>query len=226
MSGLAELAAVMMGNAQRRIDMTAANVSNVNTPAYRARHVFAQILDSRIAMPIETELPEHGTGPVSFKQTGNPLDIATDSGAVLVMRAGSEFRQIRSAQLNRATDGRLVDAQGGVLQAVGGGDVIVGAGPLAILKDGTLLVGGQPEARIGLFRPTDAGIMAPSLSLPDPVQDGVLHQGMVVPSNVDLSTEMVELNRASRMAETGAKVFQLYDDLTGRAASMLGDIRK
>ena len=45
-------------------------------------------------------------------------------------------------------------------------------------------------------------------------------------SEVELSDEMIELNKATRMAETGAKLFQLQDDLLAKTASQLGSIGK
>lgn len=232
MPGLAELAAVMMQGAERRIDVTAANISNVATPGYRGQRVFSQVMDSRSGLPqtLQAFVPVGQAG--ALKATGNALDLATDANAVLLLRAGEQFVQTRSVQLKRDVDGRLIDRQGGVLQAAGGGDVVVGGGEPQILHDGTVLINGQAEARIGMFVAADDRLVPPqgrsaSLgSLAQPSETGVLRQGMVVPANVDAGTEMIELNKASRMAETGAKVFQLYDDLIGKAASQLGNMGK
>ena len=138
---------------------------------------------------------------------------------------------VSSAQLRRDSEGRLTDSLGRILQAAGGGDIVISANNPVILKDGTMLVGGQPEARVGLFASAsevrragngEQGISAGSL--PNIADDAVVHQGMVVPSDVDLASEMVALTQAGRTAETGAKLFQIYDDLLGRVATKMGDI--
>jgi len=223
----------MMQSAERRIDVSANNVSNISTPGYRGARVYSQILDQRGNLPAPVLAMATRRAPPMLRSTGNPTDLATDRGAVLLLRSGESFLQTRSVQLSRDDEGRLVDVQGRALQAAGGGDLVATAGALRILSDGALLVDGQPEGKVGLFLPSsddglsssDAGSGATSI-IPEAAEGGVVHQGMLVPSDVDLAAEMIELNRSSRMAETGAKIFQLYDELTSRAATLLGDTRK
>jgi flagellar basal-body rod protein FlgF len=231
MAGLAELATVMMASAQRRIEVTASNISNINTPGFRSQKVFQQVLDERQTAPVTTLAIPRRTDQPAFKQTGNPLDLAVSGSASLLLRAGDRLIGVSSAQLRRDSEGRLADSLGRILQAAGGGDIVISANNPVILKDGTMLVGGQPEARVGMFASTsevggegnvDHGISAGSL--PDIADDAVLHQGMVVPSDVDLASEMVDLTHAGRTAETGAKLFQIYDDLLGRVATKMGEI--
>lgn len=230
MPGIAELGAIMMQGAQRRIESTASNISNIATPGYRAQRVFAQVLDTRTALPQSLVASSHAPESTALKATGNPLDIAVDQSVVLLMRAGDRLVETRSAQLKRDTDGRLTDHQGRILQAAGGGDLSIGQGTPKILQDGTVLINGQAEGRIGMFVPRGTSNFAANASGDNasflPATAGLLRQGVIVPANVDAAAEMIELNRASRMAETGAKVLQLYDDLVGKAASQLGDIRK
>lgn len=230
MPGIAELAAVMMQGAQRRIENTASNISNIATPGYRAQRIFTQVLDARSALPQSSVASNRAPEGVALKATGNPLDLAVDQSVVLLMRAGDRLVETRSAQLKRDGDGRLTDHQGRILQSAGGGDLSIGEGSPKILQDGTVLINGQAEARIGMFVPGSAsnsgGDAAGRNAVPEPATSGLLRQGMIAPANVDAAAEMIELNRASRMAETGAKVFQLYDDLVSKAASQLGDVRK
>ena len=233
MPGLAELAAVMMQGAARRIDATAANVSNMATPGYQSRRVFSQIVDVRSGLPAFPQAFSRTAQPGSLKATGNKLDFAADAGAVLLLRVGQTFVETRSVQLKRMTDGRLVDAQGRILQAAGGGDLMISSSAPEVLPDGTMLVNGQAEARIAVYEAstdssgnTSTNDVSSLQELPAAAQAHAVRQGMLVPANVDVAAEMIELNRASRMAETGAKVMQLYDDLVGKAATQLGDVRK
>lgn len=236
MPGLAEIASVMMSGAERRIDVSARNVSNMNTPGFQSGRVFSSLLEGSASLPSDT-IGIAGQGKTgALKTTGNPLDLATDRGSVLMFRSGSSFYASRCGQLRRDVDGHLVDGRGGYLQASGGGDVTIGAGIPRMLGDGTVLIDGQAEGRIGLF---DAGKLATSDSGGSQMQggdlaaslteagangSGLLHQGAIVPSNVDLSAEMVELTRASRQAEAGARLFQVYDDLLGKAATKLAEM--
>lgn len=221
MPGLAEIAATMMIGAEQRIDIAAGNVSNLNTPGYRARRIFAETLETRAGLPVSRTMLARPKQDLAMTKTGAPFDFATDAGSLLALRAPDGLVFSRSAQLQRDGEGRLIDGQGRVLQGADGADLVVSQGTAKVLGDGTVLVDGQPEGRIGLFDPAsvDAG-------RPETAEAGQVHQGTVVGSDVELGDEMLELNKSSRMAETGAKLFQLYDDLLARTASQLGSIVK
>jgi flagellar basal body rod protein FlgG len=230
----------MMDSAQRRVDVTAQNVANMATPAYRSRRIFAQVLDLRQALPCDVVELASGDA-AALKATGNPLDIATDPGTVLKLRSGAGYEQTRAAQLHQNADGFLVDGEGRVLQAEGGGDLVANGGTPQILKDGTVLVAGQAVAKVGLFlesgeqdvlgatgRASANGGMhgARKTASVRGGDGGVVHTGMLVAADVDLGAQMVELTKASRLAETGARVFSVYDDLLGAASSKLGELAK
>lgn len=229
MAGLSDLAASMLAASQGRLEVVANNVSNIGTPGFRSRKVFQQVMDGRQALPVVSARQGGAAVDAALKITGNPLDIAITGGAALLLREGDRLVPAFSGQFHRAADGRLADATGRVLQAAGGGDLVVSGAAPVLLKDGTLLVGGQAEARIGAFAldpsdPEGHGFSADVGALPAEADGAALHQGMTIPSDVDLGTEIVEMTRAARMAETGARVFQVYDDLMGRVASKLGEV--
>ena len=225
MSGVAELVSVMMNSAERRMAVTAANLSNVSTPSFQARRVFSQIVDLREGVPVDTVSFARSGSARGLKATGNALDVAVNGNAVLMLRGESGYFPVNSVQLQRDRDGRLVDGMGRALQSIGGGDIVMGRGTPAILADGTIILDGQAVARIGLFRAGIAEAGDRGLpGLPDATENGSVAQGYVAPSNVDPAEEMVELTKASRFAETGARIFQIYDDLVGRATSKLGEL--
>ena len=214
----------MITSAERRIDVAAVNVSNIGTPGYRTRRVFADLVGVQSGLPVNREIVVASDNTPSLIQTGNPLDFATDAGSVLALRSPTGILFSRAAQLQRSADGRLIDGEGRALQSVEGADLIVSSGTPTVTDDGVVLVGGQPEGRIGLFDASLAG--ASAVQAPDVRSGASIKQGMVVGSNVELSDEMLELNKASRMAETGARVFQIYDDLLAKAASQIGSISR
>lgn len=219
--GLGQIAAAMMIGAEQRIDVTATNVSNISTPGYRARRIFAETLDARSGLPVLHEVFARPSENVSFKETGSPFDFATDAGSVLALSSPQGVIFTRSAQLHRDGDGRLIDQQGRALQGSDGGDLVVTSGKAVVSADGTVLVDGQPQGQLGLFDAASAQAGRAEL-----IATGSVKQGMVVGSDVELGDEMLELNKASRFAETGARLFQINDDLLGKTASLLGSISK
>lgn len=229
MAGLSDLAASMLAASQGRLEVVANNVSNIGTPGFRSRRIFQQVMDGRQALPVVSARQGAAAANAPLKVTGNPLDIAITGGGALLLREGDRLTPAFSGQFHRAADGRIADAAGRVLQAAGGGDLVVSGAAPVLLKDGTLLVEGQAEARIGAFAldpsdPDGLGLSAEAGLLSAEADGAALHQGMTIPSDVDLGTEMVEMTRAARMAETGARVFQVYDDLMGRVATKLGEV--
>lgn len=222
MSGFSDLAASMLVSAQQRLEITALNVSNLSTPGYLSRKAFQRVMDVRQTAPTISVVRPDNPKASALKATGNPLDLAVTGGGVLLVRSGGALVPIIAGQFSRDGDGRLVDANGRVLQAFGGGDLKLSSDNPVVLQDGTVLVDGQPEARVGAFVASAEGFDGrdPNLgNLPDAAEEAVLHQGMTVPSNVDLASEMVEITKAAQMAQTGARLFQIYDDLIGRVAS-------
>jgi flagellar basal body rod protein FlgG len=214
----------MITGAERRIEVAAANVSNMNTPGYKTRRIFAETVDSRSGLPNLREVQVNPAAGLAMTNTGAPFDLSTDAGAAMALRSNNGLEYVRTAQLHRDAEGRLVDMRGRALQGSDGTDLVVSDSTAKILPDGTVLVAGQPEARIGLFDEAASNLAGS----PEPlaVQDGVVRQGMVLGSGVELGDEMLELSKATRMAETGAKLFQLSDDLLARTASQLGSIGK
>ncbi|MBY8825550.1 flagellar basal body protein [Sphingomonas colocasiae] len=232
MAGVSELAIATIQSAQHRIELIANNVSNINTPGFRSSRVFQQVVDSRSGIPESMSATVSPANSPVMRTTDRPLDIAVAGSAFLLLRQGDRLIPVSSAQLHLDANKQLVDDHGRILQSVGGGDLVVSASNPQILQDGTILVGGQPEGRVGLFviDPTEAANGASRLGLsvdaaPPQSEDAIVRQGMIIPSDVDLSVEMANLTQASRMAETGARIFKVADELLGSAASKLGDLR-
>jgi flagellar basal-body rod protein FlgF len=229
MAGLSELAAATILAAQRRIELISINVTNINTPGFRSKRVFQQVLDIRSSMPESGFVTSKPSSSPVMRSTERPLDVAVAGDAWMLLREGDRLVPVASAQLHLDQDKRMIDDHGRVLQSAGGGDLVVSSANPQILQDGTILVGGQPEGRVGLFaldaQDALSGTGLGVDDIPPPSDEAMVRQGMIVPSDVDLSAEMTNLTQASRMAETGARIFKVADELLGSATSKLGDLR-
>jgi flagellar basal-body rod protein FlgF len=232
MSGLVESAAAILSASERRLEVAAQNVANIATPGFKRQLSF-----SRLVAPAEANGASEAGVAVhrDFAQgtlagTGNPLDLAISGPGFFELRSESGTIYSRQGQFRLAADGTLVTPQGYVLQAAGGGDLVLERAAVSILEDGTVLDRGVPVARIAVLAAADEGALQPvggsHFIAPEgamtALPEAVVRQGMVENSNVSLGDEMVSTMAAVRQAETGARLIQVYDELLGRAISSLG----
>lgn len=211
---------------RRMLDVTANNIANMNTTAYRAeRPVFDDYVtrvsrgDATAFVVDRATYTDLREGTVSV--TGNPLDIAIRGDAWLQVETPEGIRYTRDGRLQRSQDGMLVTVDGhNVLDADGNTvEVPEDVGPISIGADGTLsyMVGGQGEeiqsvelGRIGLFTlPNPEGLQRDGNGLVTaegealPAVGATLVQGALEGSNVQPIMEMVRLidiNRAYALA--------------------------
>lgn len=235
MSGLMEAATAILGASERRVEVAAHNVSNVSTPGYKRRVGFQQVLDARqdgvAALPAPSTVAEvSDLKQGALTATGNPLDLAISGDGFFRLRDGDQPLYSRQGRFRLGEGGALVTAQGYVLQDAGGGDVVLDRAAVSVLGDGTVLDGGRPVARVAIAGvPKGAAIervgetyfRIPDAALEE-VPGALVRQGMVEGANVVLGDEMVAMMAATRQAEGGARLVQVYDELMGRVMSVLG----
>lgn len=227
--GLLELGEVLLAASQRRLDTISGNVANATTPGYKSLNAFGDILnaaDSDRATAID--FAQGG-----LRATGASLDLALSGPGFLRVRGNEAFFYVRGGQFTRTDDGRLANAHGMMLQESGGGDVVIASDNVEVLQDGTILEQGIPIARIGVFETreeTSVGALGGAIfSAPEgdmrEASETLIRQRMLEASNVDLTSQMVEMMAALRQAEIGARIVQSYDGLLGQAISTLGNAK-
>lgn len=239
---------------QEALEITANNIANMNTAAFKRSSVrFSELLsnpgttDSASAaqdlaatfagVSVQATPQVLTQGPL--QQTSQPMDIAVNgpgffevlgpSGQTILWRGGT--MQISADGHLAASNGMTLKAmiavptgassltigQDGTVQAVLAGDTkttVLGKLELAMVKDPTSLtnVGG------GLYQ---AG-SAQDLTIAAPGQDGagVLAQGSLEGSNVQLADEMTALLLTQRAYGAAAQVVQAGDQLMSIANSL------
>ena len=223
--GLLELGEAMLAASTQRLEAVAQNVANSATPGYKAQLSFEQTLADAAGAAHRTPNLAQGT----LQRTGAPLDLALAGPGFFALRDGETITYTRSAQFERDANGRVVDAAGRVLQAVGGGDIVVSRADPEILSDGVILEDGLPQAAIAVFDIDDANslqsIGGAHFSAPDGAMAAIeanVRQGMLESSNVDTAHEVLQMMTAIRQAETGARVVQTYDALISQSITTLG----
>lgn len=232
MSGLIESAETILGGVQRRLDAVSRNIANVTTPGYRREISFLDLVSgpntiSSIPTATKTRRDERQG---SITATSSPLDLAISGPGFFQVRDGERLIYTRQGQFRANEDGLIVNSQGFVLQQSGGGDLTFPGATPAIEEDGTVLIGGQPVARIALFEAEPGASLDPYgttgfVADPAAMQEvvaPVIRQGALENSNVVLGDEMVAMTGVMREAQSGARLVQLYDQLIDRAITTMG----
>jgi len=173
----------------------------------------------------------------AFEETGNPLHMAINGPAWLAVETpDGGMAYTRDGALGRSADGTLVTATG--MPLAGGIVVPPDATNLTIEPDGTVSASfGNDAEPVTLGRlelavfpnparlsPKGGNLFAetPSSGVPriaEP-EDGVVQQGFLERSNVDIASELIELILAQRAFELNSKVVQAADETLQTAANL------
>ncbi len=254
-------AATGMSAQQMNVDVIANNLSNVNTAGFKKMRVdFEDLFYQTYQVPgtrtsattqntsgIQVGL---GTRPVDiqksfsqgeFQQTENPLDLAVEGdGFFQVALPDGTTAYTRSGAFKQDADGRLVSADGYVLQPEislpqDATEVYVGVdGTVSVLQAGSTeatIVGNIELARFvnpaGLSN-LGKSLYAPTESSGDPLTGtpgsegiGSIAQRYLESSNVKVVEEMVTMILAQRAYEMNSKVIKTSDDMISMANNLV-----
>jgi flagellar basal-body rod protein FlgG len=244
MANVLDVAAISMSGDMRRVEAVAHNIANVATPGFKrmlsasgsaavsgAGAAADRAADTSAGIGVGAML-NTDLGPGRLSQTGNSLHLALAGNGFFTLRAGEKLLFTRAGAFERADDGRLVNPEGAALQA-DGGDLIIGAGPLTVTADGTVIEGDRPVGRLQIVdfggRPLLVRAGASSFHA-DPasatrVDTPIVKQGFLEAANVDAGREMVHLIEAMRRFELGQKLALAHEDMMDRALRRIGDLQ-
>jgi flagellar basal-body rod protein FlgF len=237
---------------ERQMDVVANNVANVNTNGYKAdKSLFQEFLksgaheDNFIGRDRAVSyVQDFGTfkdfSPGPTEQTKNPLDVAIDGGAFLVVQTPAGERYTRDGGLNINNQGQLVTAGG--LQVLGSSGPIVFQPTdhdVSIASDGniTVLEGinriDSVRGKLRLVSFADAQKLLKEGSNLYSAGTGVaaqpdtasrVRQGFVEKSNVSSVAEMSRMIEVTRTYTQVASMLQSQSDLHKSAIEKLADV--
>ncbi len=240
---------------ERELDVVANNIANVTTNGFKAdRPVFQEYLtpvarENRFPAP-DRQLSfvyDRGSwhdfrqGPI--QTTGNPLDIAIDTNAFLVVQTPAGERYTRSGSLQLNSQGQVVTADGSVVLGENGPIVIQQYDhDIQVAPDGrvTVIEGNntRTESIRGRFRLVTfsdpqqlqkdgaTNFLAPAGLVPQPMASTDMHviQGAVEKSNVNGVQEMTRMIDITRTYAHIANLLQAESDLRRSAIEKLADV--
>jgi len=231
MADFLQAAAGVIETAQQRVQIAAQNISNMTTPGYRRRVGFEQWMAGAGGLqsaPMVSMASDFTPG----KQTGtnNPYDLAIEGSGFFAVKDQEQTLYTRDGQFKRDDTGRVVTLKGLAVQADGGGDIILKSNQFKVQADGSIVVDGEPVAKLAvmdftnkaLATPNDQGLFSTPASNVVTAENSHLRQGALESSNVSTGDEMVSIMASLRSAEAGQRLVNVYDDLMGRVISTVG----
>jgi len=237
---------------ERQLDVVANNVANINTSGFKAdRALFEEYLrspahednfvraDRRVSF-VQDRATFHDFSAGPSEQTKNPLDVAIDGGAFLVVQTAAGERYTRDGGLQINNQGQLVTA---------GGDPVMGAsGPIVfqptdkqinIAPDGSVTVvegtarTDSVRGKLRLVSFADAQKLVKEGSnlysagqgiAPQPDTTSRVRQGFIEKSNVNSVHEMSRMIEITRTYTQISALLQQQSELHKSAIEKLADV--
>ena len=230
--GLYTAASGLVAN-QKRNDVVANNLANINTAGFKKEgtvaKTFNEVLIEKIdytkanspgittgylgkGVQIDQIITDHSQG--ALLNTGGPLDIAIAGPGYLVVQDedGQEF-YTRDGSLTLNSQGQLT-TQSGHLVLSNNGPIQINGNNIEISEIGQVVVDGTAIANLQLVDIQDPKKYGHNLFTGEnPVElAGKVQQGFLEGSNVNAVEEMVKMITLMRNYETNQKVIQSYDN--------------
>jgi len=209
----------------REMAIVANNIANVSTTGFRregvvfSEYVAGMDRDPSLSMA-------HASGrhvdltQATLAQTGGDFDFAIQGDGFFLVETPEGERLTRAGSFTPNAEGELVTPDGYRLLDRGGAPVFVppDARAVALSQDGTLSASGLPLAQVGLWQPVDpmalrhqSGTLFDGGEL-EPVDNGLMLQGMLEESNVEPVSEIARMIEVQRAYELGQKFLDAEDE--------------
>jgi flagellar basal body rod protein FlgG len=238
-------AAAAMHFYERRQQAIANNLANVDTVGFKKERVFGRMVDDAVAAADSST--DRSQGDVSV--TGNPLDVALQGDAFLVVQTPDGERLTRGGSLRLDEERRLVTQQGHLVLGERG-PIQLPPGDVGISRNGIITV--QPpvtgdslsgrNATSGVVRQRDTIALrietvpanavlqhaGGGMFLPDAARqpaaeaDRLVLQGALEASNVNAIESLTDMIDTVRAYADVQKSISVMDDIRGIAANQIG----
>ena len=231
---------------QRRMDVVANNIANMNTTGYQREDVLFQSYIEK--MPQSEIKParsiafvlDHGIARDNSQgeliSTGGTLDTAiAGEGFYTIDRGNGQQAYTRNGKFTLAADGTLVTLSG--QHVLDGGGKVIHTDPadtsVAIGADGTVRSQNGEKGRLAIVqfageelnRAGDNLYDAKPGAVPVTVRNVKLHTGVIESSNVKPILEMTDMMSVLRTYESTTHLLDRYEDIRKRGIETIGRVQ-
>ena len=210
-------------------EVTADNLANANTDAFKAIRLAAQMdPGTDVAVPVETIDLQQG----SFRETGRPLDMGLEGPGFFVIQTERGERLIRGGSFRLDGDSRLTDLHGAPVLGTDGPIILHGA-TVQVQADGTLTIDGSLADRLRIETVEDPSTLTKEGSgrfvpasplLSASLEETQGRQGMIEEANLDPLLSTVDLITIQRAYAANADALRAMDSVLGVIASDVGQV--
>lgn len=228
---------------QRRLDVAANNMANVNTAGFkREQPVFREFVEeggsaqsaARSTSFVLDYGAVHDTAQGGFQATSNPFDLMIQGPGYLSVRMpDGSAGYTRAGHLQLLPDGNVAVASGQVLLGEGGSPITIPPdkiGEIRLGKDGTISSADGPLGRVAVttfdteaaLTPLGDGLFAGPAGRELTAAETRLQPGGVEASNVQPIMETTAMIDILRAYQTNAGIASSLNDMRQRAIERLG----
>jgi len=210
-------------------EVTADNLANSSTDAFKAMRLTAQIdPETNLAVPVEEIDFQQG----EFRDTGRPLDLGLEGPGFFVVGTEGGERLVRGGSFRLDGSGRLTDLHGDPVLGTDGPVILHGA-EVQVQADGTITVDGAFADRLRIETVEDMstlskegrGRFVPNSQLVSASMDDTqVRQGMIEQANLDPLLSTVDLITIQRAYAANADALRAMDSVLGVVASDVGQV--
>ncbi len=222
-------------------EVTANNLANINTPGYKADHLFYRAFKNEmLGKAIETPEPyqnismQQGT----LNKTENPFDFAIQGQGFFGVQKNGEVLLKRSGHFRLNPEGFLVDEHGAKMMGTSGPIQLpdsmasLSNDDIQVAENGTISIKGKSYGQIQLLGVKDSKKIehlgnsyysAPDGSITTLNQAGdKILQGYLEASNVDPLTGLVDMTKNMRLFQSQQRAMLTTNEVLSRVTNKLG----
>lgn len=228
----------------RSQEMTADNLSNINTPGFKGTKVFYRMFQENVngktiskSVPMQQVNLEQGV----LEPTGNEFDMGINGDGFFVVEDNGEQFLTRDGRFHLDPDGYLVNSSGAKVMGDSGPVQLAeymqsngetgGSTMLEVSKDGTIRLNNKAMDRLRIVNVEDPGMLNRKGSAYFSVMDedmlsedntGMVMQGYYEKGNVQPLTEMVDMMRNMQAFESQQRALKTTDEMLSQVTTRLG----
>lgn len=231
---------------QRRLNVLANNVANINTTGFKRSDVIQSSFQEQLSFRIDQNgMQALGSiqqlvgvdaintvfDQANLEATDRALDFSIASDGFFTVRTDNGFMYTRDGHFNLDAEGYLVTSRGGRVQG-SNGDIRLASEDIHVDQQGWIRnERNQIISRLDIRSTADVtslqrmndGTFRDQNQVLRPV-DAYVVQGMLEHSNVDVNQEMTRLMEVQRNFQSVANALKLIDRLNERAVNEIGKV--